>query len=284
MNKSMQPQPTYISQLSSPHILEKYDAFFLDMWGTLFDGNSFFKESIHFLQQAQQHNKTIVIVSNASRGSREAEENYYKRGLPDLRPNFHVLTAGEMCKNGIASGKHGTKFIGYEKDIHLPNNATYVHDISLADSVILSAITTPYDEGLEPHQSFLDLCLKHNKPIVCANADVAAYNGKTLYSCAGRLTQHYEAMGGTATYYGKPDVGMFEKANELAGNFDKNKILMVGDFFETDIKGAAQYGIDSCVVLSGMYQRCNTQAPENWLTQQAELYNVMPTYWAHIVQ
>lgn len=44
----------------------------------------------------------------------------------------------------------------------------------------------------------------------------------------------------------KPDVRFFEKAAALTSNFSKDKVLVVGDRLETDILGAARFGVDSC--------------------------------------
>lgn len=44
----------------------------------------------------------------------------------------------------------------------------------------------------------------------------------------------------------KPDVRIFEEAFRQMGDFDKTKVLMVGDTLSSDILGAKQAGIDSC--------------------------------------
>ncbi len=44
----------------------------------------------------------------------------------------------------------------------------------------------------------------------------------------------------------KPQTGFFASAFESAGYPDKNMVLMIGDGYNSDIKGAHQYGIDSC--------------------------------------
>lgn len=46
--------------------------------------------------------------------------------------------------------------------------------------------------------------------------------------------------------YAKPDVRFFEYASELTPNFQKEKVLVVGDRLEADIKGAQNFGVDSC--------------------------------------
>ena len=40
--------------------------------------------------------------------------------------------------------------------------------------------------------------------LVCANPDIVVDMGDKRLYCAGALAQAYEAMGGTALYFGKP--------------------------------------------------------------------------------
>lgn len=48
---------------------------------------------------------------------------------------------------------------------------------------------------------------------------------------------------------GKPQPGLFEMAAQLAGS---RKRVMLGDQIETDILGAARFGIDSGLVMRGV--------------------------------
>ena len=44
---------------------------------------------------------------------------------------------------------------------------------------------------------------------------------------------------------------MYQHVFKKAGKIPKNRILMIGDTFETDILGAQNSGIDSALVLTG---------------------------------
>lgn len=46
--------------------------------------------------------------------------------------------------------------------------------------------------------------------------------------------------------YPKPCPGIFEYALKTAGLSDKSKILMIGDNYNSDIKGGINFGIDTC--------------------------------------
>ena len=47
----------------------------------------------------------------------------------------------------------------------------------------------------------------------------------------------------------KPDPAFFQIAAERCGNPPKDKILMIGDSMTSDIPGAMNYGIDSCLIV-----------------------------------
>ena len=47
----------------------------------------------------------------------------------------------------------------------------------------------------------------------------------------------------------KPDPAFFQTASAKAGNPPKAKVLMIGDSLTSDIQGAINYGIDSCLLV-----------------------------------
>lgn len=277
--------PPYLASFVDASFLERYDAFFLDVWGTLSDGVRFYPEAIPFLDRVLEIGKRIVLVSNSSRSHHEARAGYLQKGLPNYGNKLWVVTAGQTCINDIGRGLHGQRFYAYGHPVSLPSGYVYVQNLDDADAVIVAMCNTADEDGMAPHQDFLDLMLQKHLPIVCANADQWVYDGGLLYMCAGHITRHYEAMGGQVTFYGKPHKAMFEEAHKLCGlDIPYNRILMVGDSFETDIQGAYNYGTHSCVVLTGLYNRASNMPPEDWIRDQSRLYNgVLPTYWSHHV-
>lgn len=278
--------PSYVDKLSDTSFLHRYDVFFLDVWGTLSNGVQFFPKAIYFLNQIIQHNKQFIFVSNASRLSSESRKGYASKGLPDYGDQLKVVTAGQTCMDDILTGQYGQKLYAYGKAVHLPTEhnqgITYTNNLDEADAIFMAMCNTPSEQGITPHQPFLDQILARKLPIICANADQWVFEGNKLYMCSGYIARHYQKMGGLAKLYGKPEKAMFDYAHALCGlDIPKNRILMIGDSFETDIQGAQHYGIDSCVVLTGLYERTPQLSPTEWLADQsAEYNNMMPTYWS----
>ncbi|KAI8367442.1 HAD-like domain-containing protein [Choanephora cucurbitarum] len=108
----------------------------------------------------------------------------------------------------------------------------------------------------EDYQPLLENCLKKDIPIICANPDVFAPNGKNadgstkFLICPGYVGQMYEEMGGQVLYFGKPFKSIYDF---LIKTESSNRILCVGDNVATDVKGAAEAGLDVVMVLGGVH-------------------------------
>lgn len=63
-------------------------------------------------------------------------------------------------------------------------------------------------------------------------------------------------------------------AEQFQTQIDKNRIIMLGDSLQTDIKGANLYGIHSLFTLSGVHQ----YEPWNDLEKKMINKNLNPTY------
>jgi ribonucleotide monophosphatase NagD (HAD superfamily) len=61
-------------------------------------------------------------------------------------------------------------------------------------------------------------------------------------------------MGGRVCWYGKPHAPIYERALELAGSPPKDQVLTIGDGLQTDVLGAATFGIDCVFVTGGIHE------------------------------
>jgi ribonucleotide monophosphatase NagD (HAD superfamily) len=86
--------------------------------------------------------------------------------------------------------------------------------------------------------------------------------GSRLLYCAGALAEAYAALGGSVLMAGKPYPPIYELARSEAERLGKRRfartdILAIGDGPETDIKGAADYGIAAVLVADGVTDASN---------------------------
>jgi ribonucleotide monophosphatase NagD (HAD superfamily) len=92
-----------------------------------------------------------------------------------------------------------------------------------------------------------------------------------------------DKLGSEVIYTGKPYPEIYDLALAQFSGFNKNRILMIGDTFETDILGANNAGIHSALVLSGNAQKFHKQADEiekklTLLQEAAAKLNAVPNF------
>ncbi|NLK02482.1 MAG: noncanonical pyrimidine nucleotidase, YjjG family [Clostridiaceae bacterium] len=81
---------------------------------------------------------------------------------------------------------------------------------------------------------------------------VIATNGvdfvqKRRFALSGLMPHIHQIVVSEAVGANKPEAAFFEAVLKLAGNPDPSTVLMVGDSPESDIKGANDFGLDSCL-------------------------------------
>ena len=112
-------------------------------------------------------------------------------------------------------------------------------------------------------------------PVFCANPDRYAFNGSELRKCAGYFADKLLNQGGDVTFWGKPNITLYEFVEQSLPQLEKSTCLMIGDTLETDIIGAAQFGIDSLLVLSGISEAWRQSQS---LTLEQLTAKIKPTY------
>lgn len=127
-------------------------------------------------------------------------------------------------------------------------------------------------QGTLEYLHLLEMCLKKNKILLVANPDIFAPG--TLDSTSqrvqifqqGGIGKYYEKMGGKVIYFGKPFSDIFDNAKQYTK--PEEKIVMVGDTPWTDISGANNAGIDSALVMSGVFAEFEKSLDQSLNTEQ----------------
>ena len=143
-----------------------------------------------------------------------------------------------------------------------------------------SFITGLFNDEREDESDYIDLlntAKEREMTLVCANPDLLVQRGKKLIPCAGLISKTYEEIGGSVVNIGKPFSPVFNEAIEMIKKYSSHKeqkILVVGDGLETDIKGANMIGLDSILVLGGLFSN-NSKAK---ILESMENKNIYPNY------
>lgn len=252
---------------------QEYDAFLLDIWGVIHDGEALYPGVLETLRNLRSLGKKILFLSNAPRRAAKVMKALARFGISeDLYDE--VMSSGEAAFLKL-SQERGKKYfyIGPEKDADLlseaPLSQAPAHEADFA-------VATGFDEDdstLSEKLPQIKEALASSLPLFCVNPDIVVVkqNGKRLL-CAGVIAEHYAKQGGRVSYFGKPYPDVYEYSLALLG-IAKEKIIAIGDGPETDIKGARRAGLASALVTGGILK---AELEKNTLDNLCGKANVSP--------
>lgn len=238
----------------------QYDGFVVDLWGVIHNGRELFAGVKDCLTYLHEQNKSVVFLTNSPRRSHNIvsllealgiERNLYKT----------IFSSGDLLYQDLLSCSEETLKNQKPRCLCIDElndhsffenlNIELVESIHKADFLLITTISGPVTEATQ-YQTMLKIAAKRELPLICANADKTVYVNGHEHVRPGLLAEWYQSYGGKTYVYGKPDKRMFMEALKQFPDVPASKIIMVGDNFDTDIKGALNAGIDSAVVISEM--------------------------------
>lgn len=242
------------------NIVDKYDLYFVDLWGVIHNGIKLFSNAIEVLNNLKINNKKVILISNAPR-THETVKKFLKNLGFDLKLIDSLVTSGDVTKKYIQDNQD-KKFchLGPPKDNDLFQGvANLVDQKDEFDEIICTGLIDGIGQNISDYQRLFENWIGNKKIFICANPDEVVSRGDKIEFCAGALAKYYKKMGGEVKYFGKPYEAIYDFAyNQTQSQFDtvinKNKILAVGDNLKTDINGAQNFGIHSILILNGIYK------------------------------
>ena len=259
-----------------------YDVFFIDQFGVLRGGEVAYAGASQALVHLKAQGKTIVILSNSGRSGPYNISRLAKLGF-DSSSFDRFVTSGDVAPALLESGllpierSKSTRCltIASGEDRSLADNLGFssVDTAEEADLVIISGSETERIP-LASYRALLLPAAKRGVPCICTNPDVHKLVGETLLPAAGTIAALYEKMGGKVTRIGKPYVDIYRHAHALCSHPDKARIVAIGDSLEHDVIGAATFGIDSALALTGL----QAHVSEAELLAQLQEGQIAPRY------
>ena len=232
-------------------IADRYDLFYIDLWGVIHNGINLHKQAITVLEELLKKNKTFVLLTNAPRPNKTVRNFLEKMGMDKVLRN-QVFTSGEAALNYLKKSFLSKKFyhIGPPRDFDLFNlfEKNKCEDINDSEYLLCTGLFDDYDTDLTYYKNVLDKHIK--KKMICTNPDLIVDRGETRELCAGSVAMVFEKMGGQVVYFGKP---YSEVYNQSIDNKNK-KILAIGDNLNTDIRGANLLNYDSLLITNGIHK------------------------------
>jgi ribonucleotide monophosphatase NagD (HAD superfamily) len=221
------------------HLSVRYPVWFCDIWGVVHNGVTPFASTIDALTKHRKIGGTVILVSNSPRSSTGVERQLQEIGVA-RESHDTVVTSGDVTRTLVMNHGGGKVFhLGPQRDLSIFTGLDVARTgLKGAHAVLCTGL---FDDSKETPGDYAALL-----------ADM-----KTLLYCAGSLAEAYAAIGGTVLMAGKPyrpiyDLAMQEAAKCRGAAIALDRILAIGDGPETDIRGAASYGIDALLVAEGV--------------------------------
>ena len=240
-----------LDQKGIKSIVNRYDLFFIDLWGVVHNGIELYENSLDVLDKLTAANKNFILLTNAPRPNVTVIKFLKKLGLKKYFEN--VFTSGEAAHKYLIKelGKKNFFHIGPPKDFDLSKNIekNNVSEIEDADYFLCTGLFEDQENDLNYYKNLLTSHI--SKKMICTNPDLIVDRGEKREYCAGSVAKSFEEIKGEVIYFGKPHPPVYNLSTKI-----KNKnVLCIGDNLNTDIKGANIQNFDSLLITNGIHKK-----------------------------
>ena len=279
-----EPRVSEPSQVTLSEILDKYDAFCFDGYGTLYNRGDFvYPGAMEWYRTLRAAGKYLRLVTNAAsntddflakdaaaRGFDFTAEETISSGslLADLTRGKSV---GVFDFAGFAGEKRIREvyYIGRDTGVNVLAQAGIVAAENPVDPVVAVSSYTATDEMFN-HS--VEILRRPGALLLVLNPDAWAPKiDGTRSAVSGTLAERLRVASGCRTcYLGKPFPAIWEKVR--ASLPSGSRVLMIGDTIGTDVYGAKVAGFDSALVVG-------RNVPAETLQEDEAALGVRPDYY-----
>lgn len=289
-------------QVRLSDIVDRYDAFCFDGYGTLYNRGSFvYDGALEWFRLLRERGKSVRLVTNAASDvDAVLAADADKRGF-DFKPE-ETVSSGSLLKNLACELRSGNVswtcasewlgsdnvkmnlsevyYIGRETGKHVLENNGICAVENPAEPIVAVSSSTATEEMFAHAVSILR---RRNSVLIVLNSDAWAPKiDGTRAPVSGALSERLrresacEANGGkgASTFYlGKPFPQIWKRVREtLAADA---RVLMIGDTLGTDVYGAKVADFDSALVVGRNVPECDLKSDEKALGVRPDWYLVV---------
>ncbi|MFT3989357.1 TIGR01459 family HAD-type hydrolase [Aestuariivirga sp.] len=255
----------------------RYPVWFCDIWGVVHNGRQPFLSTTHALAKHRSRGGTVILVTNSPRTRAGVARQLAQLGV-DPQSHDSITTSGDVTRDLVVTHGGGKIFhLGPERDLSIFEGLN-VERVSMrkAHACLCTGL---FDDRTETPKDYADLLAgmkSRDLEMICANPDKIVRHGDRILYCAGALAEAYANIDGRVQMAGKPyrpiyDLALAEARRIRGGEVKREDILAIGDGPETDIRGAAAYGLDALLVAEGV-----TDASEGLEAAEARVRSLVP--------
>ena len=245
------PMSENLDKFGLKSVFERYDLFFIDIWGVIHNGINLHSNSIEVLENLSKAGKNFVLLTNAPRPNETVATFLKKMGLKNFFEN--IFTSGEASLKYLIDNLSNKKFfhIGPPRDFDLFKSfqKNKVLNIKDSDYLLCTGLFDEFDENLNYYKNLFSKYV--SKKMICTNPDLIVDRGQKREYCAGTIAKIYEELKGEVIYFGKP----YPPVYNLSIQTKNKKVLCIGDNLNTDIRGANIQNYDSLLITSGIHRQ-----------------------------
>lgn len=244
--------------------MKKYNAYLIDLDGTMYRGTERIEEAVHFVKALQKKNIPYLFVTNNS--SRRPDQIAEKLAAFDIAATpEQVFTSSMAAANYIWDQKKDAAIymIGEEGLQHALREKQFTFVDDDPDYVVVGI-----DKDIT-YEKLAKGCLgiRSGAVFLSTNADIAIPTERGLLPGNGALTSVFSVSTGVKPIFiGKPESIIMEQALRVLGA-NKVETLMVGDNYDTDIAAGMNAGLDTLLVHTGVTSK-----------EKLTEYKIQPTY------
>ncbi|GAA5252330.1 TIGR01459 family HAD-type hydrolase [Candidatus Rickettsia kedanie] len=270
-------------------VIDDYDVFLFDLWGVIIEGGHTYPGVVENINKIIKRKK-VYFVTNAPRNIFSLHPTIKSWGV-NVLPEM-IISSGEIAVQMILESKER---FGIEKPVishlgHLDNDiingiqCPITDDINQAN-IFLMTIYRDESKNLDLNEfdELFKIVVQRKMVNICANPDLGINQHGVYRYCSGYYAEKIKQLGGKVIYSGKPYEDIYSKILKECHNTPKNRMLMIGDTFYTDILAANRLGIDSALVLTGNSREYhsnfdNIEEKLDSLTKAAVKQSIIPSF------
>lgn len=233
-------------------IIDNYDGFIFDLDGTVYRGEHIIPNANTTVNKVKELKKKIIFVSNKTTDSKESYFNFLKKHDFNIEEG-EILTALEIAKDYLRKNFLHKKFFAIGEQHFIDeisaSNLIYSEDPNEIEIVLITLDRTFNYNKLEIAAKSIEQGAKFfaaNIDNTCPVDDGEIWDAGSTISALEKRTRRKLELN-----FGKPSSLMINTVLKKL-LLDREKILIVGDRLETDIKMGNDFGIDSALVLTGV--------------------------------
>lgn len=245
-------------------MIKQYEGFLIDLDGTMFRGTEVIEEAAQFVYQLERLNVPyLYVTNNSSRTKEQVAEKLVQMGIP-ATPE-HVFTTSMATAKYIAEEKQGASvyMIGENGIREALEEKGLTFEEARPDYVVMGI-----DREIN-YEKLATACLavREGATFISTNGDIALPTERGLLPGNGSITSVVAVSTGVKPIFiGKPESIIVNQALEVIGT-PKEKTLLIGDNYHTDILAGINANMDTLMVHTGVTTR-----------EQLKTYDIQPTY------